>query len=283
MSLLNLAKKELAEASDAVVFEQPLNEQMRLCLRLEHLFQQIEYHLDKDSLWDARTVVNVLFDILNVIDRPDLKNKLGQTLNQYIAVFTQLEENPQVNKQKLRKMVDQLNKAMDVLHAIQGRVGQVLRDNEFLVAIQQRLSTPAGTCCFSTPAYYLWLHLSSKARFKHLLQWCEPFEPLQKIINLLLRLTRDSTELKAKVAKSGFYQANLDPNITYQMVRIQLPLKYEMYPEISVGRHRLTIHFFEINPKGKANQTKKDVEFSLACSRLYVKDEQQNKAGSASG
>lgn len=278
MSLINLTKKDPVVANDTIIFEQPLNEQMRLCLRLEHLFQQIEYHLDKDSLWDTRIVVNVLFDILNVIDRPDLKNKLGQTLNQYIAALMQLEQIPNVNKQKLRRMVDQLNKAMDMLHAIQGKVGQVLRENEFLVAIQQRLSIPAGTCCFSTPAYHLWLHLTPKARFKSLLNWCEPFEPLQKIINLLLRLTRDSSELKPKIAKAGFYQANLDPNISYQMIRIQVPLKYEMHPEISVGRHRLTIHFFELNPKGKANQTKKDVEFSLACCRLYTKDEQQNNA-----
>jgi cell division protein ZapD len=276
MSLINLTKKEpVVTAIDAVMFEQPLNEQMRLCLRLEHLFQQIEYHLDKDSLWDTRIVVNVLFDLLNVLDRPDLKNKLGQTINQYIASFLQLEQNPQVNKQTLHKMVDQLNRAMDALHAIQGKIGQMLRENEFLISIQQRLSVPAGTCCFSTPAYHLWLHLPPKVRFKNLVYWCEPFEPLQKIINLLLKLTRDSTELKPKIAKAGFFQANLDPDITYQMMRIQMPTKYEMYPEISVGRHRLTIHFFEINPKGKANQTKKDVEFSLACCKLYTREEQQ--------
>jgi cell division protein ZapD len=264
--------------SDTIIFEQPLNEQMRLCLRLEHLFQQIEHHLGKESLWDTRIVINVLFDILSVIDRPDLKNKIGQILNQYIASFMQLAQTPNVNKQKLQRMVDQLNKAMDTLQAIQGKVGQMLRENEFLAAIQQRLSVPAGTCCFSSPAYYLWLHLPPKERFKNLVNWCEPFEPLQKIINLLLMLTRDSNELKPKVANSGFYQANLDPNISYQMIRIQVPLKYALHPEISVGRHRLTIHFFELNPNGKANQTKKDVEFFLACCKLYAKEEQQNSA-----
>jgi len=274
----NLTKKDVVITSDDIMFEQPLNEQMRLCLRLEHLFQQIEYHFDKDSMWDTRIVMNVLFDIVTVLDRPDLKNKLGQTLNQYIAALMQLEQIPSVNKQKLRRMIDQLNKAMDALHAMQGKVGQVLRENEFLIALQQRLSIPAGTCGFSSPAYHLWLHLPLKARFKNLLHWCEPLEPLQKIISLLLKLTRDSTELKPKIAKAGFYQANLDSNIAYQMIRIQVPLKYELYPEISVGRHRLTIHFFELNPKGKANQTKKDVDFSLACCKLRVKEDQQSSA-----
>lgn len=272
-------------ASETIIYEQPLNEQMRLCLRLEYLFQQIEYHLEKETAWDSRAVLGALFDVLNVIDRPDLKNKLGQTLNQYLAALLQLEQLPNINRQKLRRMVDQLNKAIDTLHAIQGKVGQVLRTNEFLMTIQQRLSTAAGACSFSMPAYHLWLHQSPRARLKNLASWSEPLESLQKIVNLLLQLTRDSTELKLKVAKAGFYQASLDSSIPYQLLRIQLALsRHELYPEISVGRHRLTIHFFELNAAGKSGQTKRDVEFGLACCKLYTRDESNPSAnGGASG
>lgn len=262
-------------APEIITYEQPLNEQMRLCLRLEYLFQQIAHYIKGESEWDNRATLNAIFDVLNVIDRPDLKNKLGQLLNQYIAVLVSLEQVPHVNKQKLHRMLDQLKKAVEVLHAIEGKIGQVLRENEFLMVVQQRAALPAGTCSSSAPAYHLWLQKTPKARLKNLVSWCEPFEALQKIVDLLLQLTRDSTEFRVKVAKSGFYQASLDPNIPYQMIRLQLLLdKYELYPEISVGRHRLTIHLFELNSSGKANQTKKDVEFGLACCKLYTKDEQ---------
>lgn len=264
-------------ATEPIIYEQPLNEQMRLCLRIEYLLQQIEYHIEKESPWDARAVISAIFDILNVIDRPDLKNKLGQILNQYLSALTQLEQAPNINRQKLRRMLEQLRKAIDTLHAMQGKVGQELRGNEFLLAIQQRLTVAAGGCSFNTPAYHLWLQQTPKTRLKNLLHWCESFEPIQKIIALLLQLTRDSTEFRPRSAKSGFYQANLDPNIPYQMIRLQIGAnKHNFYPEISVGRHRLTVHFFELNVAGKATQTKRDVEFGFACCKLYTKEEQNN-------
>lgn len=260
-------------AIENIIFEQPLNEQMRVCLRLEFLFQQIEHHLAFETSWDARAIINTLFEILCVIDRPDLKNKIAQTLNQYIVALSQLEHVPTVNKQKLRQMIEQLNKALSILHDIHGKIGKELRENEFLLAIHQRLSTPAGTSAFSIPPYHLWLQQAAKNRMKTILGWCEPFESLQKITDLLLKLTRESTELKTRTAKAGFYQAVLDATIPYQMIRIQIPLKTNLYPEISVGRHRLTIHFFEFNLKNKAGQTKNDVEFELACCKLYTKEE----------
>lgn len=261
-----------------VNYEQPLNEQMRLCLRLEHLFAQIGYHLERESVWDTRIIVSALLDVLSVVDRPDLKNKLAQILNQYIAVFGQLEQLHGVDKTKLKQITSQLNKAFDTLQSIHGRIGQELRENEFFIAIQQRSSTAAGTCAFNIPSYHLWLQRSPKIRLKNLLKSYEPFLPLQKIINLLLKLTRDSVELRTKIAKAGFYQANLEPNTPYQMIRIQLDLnKYDLYPEISVGRHRLTIHFFELTGANKSIQTKKDVEFNLACSKLHLSSDTQTQ------
>jgi cell division protein ZapD len=254
---------------DDIIYEQPLNEQMRLCLRLEFLFNQLEYHLRSEAEWDTRIVMNTLFEILSTIDRPDLKNKLGQTINQYIMALTQLEQTPDNNKrQRIRRMIDGLGRAMETLHSIHGKMGQEIKENEFLTAIQQRILTPAGTCSFSIPSYHLWLQQPEKPRMKQLLSWCEPFEPLQKIINLLLKITRDSVEPAEETAKGGFYQVNLDPTIVYQIIRSRVPLRRNLYPEISVGRHRLTIHFFELSTSSKANQTKEDVPFSLACCKL---------------
>jgi cell division protein ZapD len=266
--LLIVGYNGFAVNTELILFEQPLNEHIRICLRLEHLFKQAEYHLQNDSEWDSRTALTAIIDILNVIDRPDLKNKLGKALNQFAANLIQLEQLPNVDVQKLRQTLDTLDCTIDSLHSNQGKIGQELRENEFIVSIQQRLTTPAGTCSFSTPAYHLWLKQPMQSRKNQLLHWYGQFSQLQTITHLLLKLTRDSTALKTKIANCGFYQTNLDPTIPFQIIRIQLPAAMQLYPEISVGRHRLTIHFFELNANGKSPQTKLDVQFELACCKV---------------
>jgi cell division protein ZapD len=250
------------------IYEQPLNEHIRLCLRLEHLLQQARHHIALESNWDALATLNIIFNILNVIDRPDLKNKLAQALNQYAASLAEMEQFPDINKQRLKKILDQVNNAIETLHSLHGKIGQELKENEFLMSIQQRSIIPAGSCSFSMPAYHLWLQQSAKYKNKNLQQWLEPFKGLEVVSDLLLKLTRSSVKSKDEIAYAGFYQDNLDPNITYQMIRIAVPNNLNVFPEISVGRHRLTIHFLELNTEGRALQTKQDISFKLTLCKL---------------
>lgn len=255
--------------TEVIIFEQPLNETIRLCLRLEHLFQQVNYYLDElESAWDSRTALGTILDILNVIERPDLKNKLGQILNQYVTTFSQLEKSENIDRKILKTTLDQLNKAINIVHSSHSKIGQELRENEFLNLIQQRSATPAGTCAFSVPTYHLWLYQPANVRLKNLVSWFELFTPLRNIIDLILKLTRDSASAETQIASNGFYQVNLDPNIAYQMIGIEIAVKEKLYPEISAGRYRLTVHFFELDIKNRARQTTYDVSFKLKCCKI---------------
>jgi cell division protein ZapD len=251
-----------------ITYEQPLNEQVRLCLRLEFLFQQAKYHLTGESSWDLRQALNAILEILQMADRPNLKNKLGQALNQYASSLSQLEKLPDIDKQKLHDTLKQIDQSIDNLRANTQKTGQTLRENEFLMAVQQRLYTPAGTCSFSLPSYHLWLQQDKKTIKQQLSYWLDSFEQLQVIINLILKLTRESSSFKTTKAIGGFYQSNLEPNIKHQMMRINIASKEQQFPEISVGRHRLAIHFFTMDMDGRVSQTPNDIVFELACCRL---------------
>ena len=255
-------------STENITFEQPLNEHIRICLRLEFLFAEMQHFIANEASWDSRMALSALLEILGVIDRPDLKSKLGQALNQYTNFLLQLESRTNVDKDKLKQIIKQLDAMMDYLHSNQGRVGQEIRDNEFLFTIQQRLYTPAGTCGFCAPAYNLWLQQPHVIRQRKLNEWLKPFLPIKSIVEVLLKLTRESTSFKAVFAESGFYQSSLDPVIPYQMIRISLPSSLGVYPEISVGRHRLTIHFFELATDSRANQAERNIQFGLACCRV---------------
>lgn len=253
-----------------ITYEQPLNEHIRICLRLEYLFKQIAHHIDLDSSWDSRIALQAILDVLTFVDRPDLKNKLGQILNQYLVALVQFEQMPSANQLKIKRAIENLNRAIDLLHSLQGKIGQELRDNEFLASIIQRMTMPAGTCSSNLPVYHLWLQQPFTIRQQHLKTWASCFTDLQQVITTLLKLTRESTSPQPRLAKAGFYQENLDPAIPYQMVRIEISSTTKLFPEISVGRYLLTMHFFELNHLGKAVQTKLDVECKMACCKLYI-------------
>lgn len=251
-----------------MLYEQPLNEQVRLCLRLEYLFDQADYYLTKESPWDSHQMLKIILEILQTIDRPDLKNKFFQTLNQYAHALSQLEKLEGVDKQKLYGALKQIDHLIDKLHGNQKKIGQELRENEFLNTVQQRLYTPAGTCGFSLPSYHLWMQQENVIRQRQLTVWFGHFTELQEIVNVILKLVRESTLFKVVNAQGGFYQSNLDPNNAYQLIRIKLPLNKNIFPEISVGRYRLAIHFFTLDINGRAAQTSDDIKFELACCKM---------------
>jgi cell division protein ZapD len=251
-----------------MLYEQPLNEQIRLCLRLEYLFAQADYYLTKESPWDSHQMLKIILEILQAMDRPDLKNKFFQTLNQYTHSLSQLEKLENIDRKKLHNTLQQIDRLVDSLHTNQKKIGQDLRENEFLNAIQQRLYTPAGTCGFSMPAYHLWMQQDSTLRQRQLLIWFGYFTELQEIVNIILKLIRESTLFKVIDANGGFYQSNLDANTPYQLIRIKLLSQKNVFPEISVGRYRLAIHFFTLDINGRTAQTADDIKFELACCKM---------------
>jgi cell division protein ZapD len=85
------------------------------------------------------------------------------------------------------------------------------------------------------------------------------------MVNLLLQLTRESAQFQLKFGNQGFYQEALDPTIPYQLIRVMLPSDRKVYPEISVGRYGLAIHFSSPNFEGRPVRANHEIQFKLAC------------------
>lgn len=267
------SQREVREfmATANIIYEQPLNEQIRLCLRLEYLFQKAKHYLDEDSHWGSRIALETIIEILTAVDRPDIKTKLSKTLGLYAASLNHLMAMrlpPDVDEKKLRRILEQLNKRIENLHTSSGKIGQNLRENEFISAIAQRMTTVAGTSPHNIFDYYTWLQQPLKMRIQNLEEWFTSFSGLKAAITLLLKLTRESAIFESTHVNDGFYQANLDPKAEYQMIRISLPYDTQIYPEVSVGRYRLSIHFYQLNIAGRASQINEPIDFGLACCKI---------------
>lgn len=249
--------------SGLIIFEQPLNEYVRVCLRLEQLLQKIKEHIHCETPWDCRIALETLLEMVNVIDRTDIKNKLTKTMRDQMRALSLLEQKPEVDREKLRSILDELNALIIRLCSTQDKMGQSLRINNFLNAIRQHLMLPGGVCDFNNPAYCLWLKRPREQRCIDLLNWFKEFEDLQAIIGLLLQLTRASANPQSVMAYQGFYQQSLDPSLSCQLIQIIVPVRAQVYPEVSVGKHRLSVRFINLDINTRPTQTIEVTPFDL--------------------
>ncbi len=257
--------------STQITFEHPAgDEQVRLYLRLEYLYTELKKHMKEESVSHSKNAMTALLKILNVIDRPDLKSKLVQTLTSHATNLSQLIEAPNVNKVVLEDILQRLYQHIHYLHNYQGKIGESLRKNEFLTQIRLHLNNPAGANEYTLPTYHLWLSKPGYDRIQDLQLWSHPLLDLGSIIEQLLNLMRKSTEGKKVVAKNGFYQQDQDIALPCKLLRVSLPAHLGMFPQVSANKH--SIHIILMEPDfyhgNKPTQVKNDIEFELTCCRL---------------
>lgn len=251
--------------SDAIVYEQPLNERIRTFLRLELLFARIDLAFQGNSELHNRDVIEGLLNTLSVFERSNLKAEIIKELERLAATLSVLENTPGVDQQALDDLLAELDQMLDVIHLEKSAIGQMLRDNEFLYSIGQRSSIHGGTCDFDLPAYHFWLqHTSHQDRKQQLCMWLEQFASARAAIDISLRLIRSSTGFTAYTAPAGFYQHSLDSSQSNQLIRVKIPKNVSFYPEISGGKHRFTVRFMQFDINQRPQQVSDDIEFSLS-------------------
>lgn len=249
-----------------VVYEQPLNERVRSWLRLEYLFACVGNRMKSLSGWDSRAAVSALVEVLEFIGRTDVKMDLIRDLEQHLQGLKRWREMPGVDERRLTQIVQKLENLIAALSTTEGQLGQLLAHNHLINLVRQRSAIPGGTCNFDLPAYHYWLQRSPKQRQKDLNEWLAVFEPLREAIDLHLYLLRNHANTSQEIASAGFFQTRLDPQIPYQLVRISLPVEYNCYPEISGGKHRFSVRFFEYDTvQTQPRPTEQDIYFELCC------------------
>ena len=241
-----------------------MNEHIRTCLRLEHLFRKAYFNLEDHSTWHARSALAAIIHIANILDRPDIKTKISKELRRHIDNLSKHLQTPGIDEEKLKQYLDKLETLYLDLQSLNGRIGQTIRDNEFLANIRQYLFNPAGACSFDIPNLHHWLQKPSLRRTQDLSTWLSEFDIVQSVVNVILEIVRGSGIAENKLAHDGFYQEAIDPKAPCQLIRVAIPREYDTYPEISSGRHRVSIRFAQSNLADRPSQYGEDVPFSLS-------------------
>ena len=250
-------------AADCIYYEQPLNELVRTCMRLEYLQGLLDYHLKANKPSSAHAALDILFDILQILDRPYIKTKFIAEFRRYIESIQQFKDNPKVDNRSLNLALNELNTLIELLQPKYGKFAHEIREHCFIANMRQYFLTPGGTCNADAPQYHYWLNLSPEKQVSYLKQWAVYLEEPYKAVNLLLKLARESTRSEKAMAESGFYQKALTPDRVCSLVRVGIERNLNVYPLMSLGKHRLVIHFYSADIDNKPQQVKENIHFIL--------------------
>ncbi len=255
-------RKDACQQPESIMFEQPMNETLRLCLRLEKLFKTVRSTFHDASASGSCSCIRAMLQIIELTNRPDLKSKFIKCISQYKNNLHNINFLDLAEKHDIES---RLHNFMAELLSSSQRIGDSLRRNEFLNTARLIFATPGGDADFSVPGFSLWLKSDAAVRQAQLVEWMHEFTKLESLCHILLALTRRSEHKSEITCEKGFYQQLLDVDQYYQMLSIDLPLDLNVYPEVSIGKHRLCIRFVQtdFSKNGHASQVQQSFTFKL--------------------
>ncbi|MBZ8141325.1 cell division protein ZapD [Rubrivivax gelatinosus] len=244
-----------------VLYEYPFNEGIRTMLRLEHLFDRLGQLVARDAPVDHHFAIATIFEIMDVASRADLKSDLLKELERHRSQLQSYRGNPYISEAALDQIVGRIDHAYDGLNQLQGKAGQALQGNEWLMSIRSRIGIPGGTCEFDLPAYYAWQQHEPARRRADLMGWIATLSPMAEGLQVLLGLLRDSGVPQRVVAAAGQYQQSLPSGKTYQLMRVRLD--DGLVPEMTGHRLMVGVRLMRPDAEGRLRLAAEDRDFEL--------------------
>ena len=250
-----------------ITYEYPLNERIRTLLRLEDLFDRVDFFIAQDQPLDHQAALTSMFEILEVASRGDLKSDLLQELDRQRLFLEALRGNPAISEERLDTVVAEIEVAFADLLASAGKTGLHLRENEWLMAIKQRAAIPGGICEFDLPSYHHWLHKHHTARRIDIESWRLPLNSVAAALRIVLRVLRESGKSASLIAYRGVFQQTPMERAAH-MLRLTLRREIGCVPEISANKYALNIRFILPGSVQRTKVYEADIDFELTYCNL---------------
>jgi len=250
-----------------ITYEYPFNERIRTLLRLEDLFDKTAYFLQAEGSQEHHVALVTLFEILEVAGRADLKMDLIQELERQRQTLLAFRNNPDISEEALSGALYEIEQSSAALLAMTGKIGQYLRENDWLMGIKSRAAIPGGVCEFDVPSYHYWLHQPPEVRRGAVSAWLKPLLPLRDGLAIVLRLLRASGRPEHQQAKAGAFQMMLGGSAA-QMVRVAVRIGDPYIPEISANKYALNIRFTSPDGDLRPRPCDREVAFDMTFCNL---------------
>ena len=210
-------------------FDHPLTERVRSLIRIEHLFNRFNHATSGDDKWSHHIALSTLFEIMESSSRAELK----------LDILQELERQRQSEKyQNDVPMLERLNQTAQNLQEVQQKFGQHIRENEWLMAVKQRILVAGGTTPVELPSYYFWQKVDARKRRQDLQRWSQFMMP------------------------TYYEHSKMEQNI--HLLTIEIPQSLGALPEVSANKYFTHIRFVRASQEGMRGEViPHDIDFKM--------------------
>lgn len=249
-------------------YEFPFNERIRALLRLEDLFKKVLLNVESGQQHNHHSALMLLLQMLDLIERADIKVDIVHELDRQSMAMQNLLGNPNISEEVLNQTITEIEACASALRTDNAKVGQALRENEWLMSIKQRASIPGGVCQFDLPSYHYWLHLDEERRDNDFYAWLARLLPMYEGIKIILHILRGSGSTNDYTAKNGFYQQMLGTVKPAQMLKVEVSDDCKYFPEVSANKYAINVRFHGMDFVQKPKQCNHDIQFKMTLCNL---------------
>lgn len=228
---------------DTIIYEQPLSESFRHFLQLEHYTSLINSGLE-NKLEQDLNMIQAFINILVILERNSIQKEVINDIKAKVAYLKNLQKHPDIDQEMLKNSLDELSQHSDAVYNVRVKIPKALKENELIMRLRKKMPLSGSACQVDLPGFQYWLNLENQHKKELVTQWLSELTPILDAVRHLLSLTRQSAIFESNKADAGFFQTSLNQK-SCQLIRLQMPKSASLYPEISAGRHRISIRFFQ--------------------------------------
>jgi cell division protein ZapD len=245
------------------LYEEPVQEKIRKFIKIEFLLNKIYYFKGKDNKSENYISLLALCELYEILSRSDIKSELIREIETQNTYLQKIKEIPQADSSKLNSVLEKQSQLLKLIYSIEiNYLDHLERDILFKTILKN---------CFTQlqPASIdFWLSRDILNRETQIDLWLEPLIFIKRSIDFILEVIRKSGRFEDRVAEKGFFMEKLDPKKNILLVRVTLTSDLYYYPQISVGKQRLTIMFMTKDDKNNLVPYQEDLSFILTTCSL---------------
>ena len=247
------------------LYEEPVQEKIRKFIKIEFLLNKIYYFKGKEDKNDNYVALLSLCELYEILSRSDIKSELIREVENHNNYFLKLKDIPETgaDKNKLNSVLEKQNMLLQLIHGVESNYLDYLDHDILFKTILKNCFTQ-----LQPSSVEFWLSRDILNRETQIDLWLEPLQFIKRSIDFILEVIRKSGKFEDRMAEKGFFIEKLDPKKNILLIRVTLTSDLYYYPQLSVGKQRLTIMFMSKDDKNNLVPYQEDVSFILTTCSL---------------
>ncbi|MFT6529815.1 MAG: cell division protein ZapD [Psychrosphaera sp.] len=243
------------------IYEHPLNERVRILMRLELLFGLLDANKEVSKEVNIHSFFNALFNCIEVLERNDIRPTLAFYLDLLEKNMIRWSTHPDIHNDSLQTKLKEAIKLQNQV-ATMSKACHTLKDDKFLASLRPRFAIAGGTCGFDLPQLDYWCNKPLKLRTQDVNEWLDILGPLRQALDFSLLFLRESTPFEKKSAINSFYQDVCGEQVS--LLRVKYDADLGVFPMISGSKHRYAISFMMPDKMLVKTSVDDTIEFQLS-------------------